>query len=99
MRAPLRDDMYVSAYETIARHMVDRLDLIQIIEFIESNRDLLCQDGAQQYFFFWALTDSLAAGKGNVTTVIQAAPEAYKEHLAKEFDRVILQSPASKKGR
>lgn len=81
----LRDDMYVSAYETIARHMVDRLDLIQIIDFIESNRDLLCQDDAQQYFFFWAMMDSLAAEKGNFTAVIQAAPEAYKEHLTKEF--------------
>ncbi|MGY1447582.1 hypothetical protein [Pseudomonas gessardii] len=81
----VESNLYISAYEEIARYLARFQSLDEMICFVESNSEMLSELPGEQYYFVEALVDAYSAGGVNVATLINASSERYRGYLIKRF--------------
>ncbi|WP_148558654.1 MULTISPECIES: hypothetical protein [Pseudomonas] len=81
----VESNLYISAYEEIARYLAHLRSLEEMISFFESNSEILSELPGEQYYFVEAVVDVYSAGGQNVARLINASPERYREYLIRRF--------------
>ncbi|WDH24458.1 hypothetical protein [Pseudomonas chlororaphis] len=81
----IENNLYISAYEEIARYLAHLRSFEEMIFFIESNSEILSELPGEQYYFVEAVVDAYSAGGQNVARLIDASPKRYREYLIKRF--------------
>ncbi len=82
----IEQEMYISAYEEISRHIANKLSGKELVEFLSSGCKNLVEDIDCQYYFVEAMLDEVAEDKELLLKLINASPEPYKEFLIKRFN-------------
>ena len=81
----IRDNLYISAYEEVARYLARLQPLEEMICFVEANSEMLSELPREQYYFVEALVDAYSVNGLNVARLIGVSPVRYKEYLSKRF--------------
>ncbi|QVM93094.1 hypothetical protein JYG34_08775 [Pseudomonas entomophila] len=81
----VRNDLYISAYEEVARYLARLQSLEEMIYFVEANGEMLSELPGEQYYFVEAVVDLYSANGLNVAGLIGVSPDRYKECLIKRF--------------
>ncbi|WP_108097474.1 hypothetical protein [Pseudomonas sp. GV071] len=81
----VKSNLYISAYEEIARYLAHLRSLEEMICFVESNSEVLSELPAEQYYFIEAVVDVYAVNGLNVSRLINVSPDKYREYLIKRF--------------
>ena len=85
----VESNLYISAYEEIARHFAHLRSIEEMILFVESNSERLSELPREQYYFVEAVVDFYSAEGKGVMRLIDVSPIRYREYLIKRFGRLI----------
>ncbi|WP_084335683.1 hypothetical protein [Pseudomonas indica] len=81
----VENDLYISAYEEVARYMSRIMSSKEMVGFLKSNNDALSKLPREQYYFVEAVIDEYSAKKMDVSELVSSSPERYREYLNKRF--------------
>ena len=81
----IKNNLYISAYEEVARYFARLQSLEEMICFFEANSEVLSELPKEQYYFVEAVVDVYSANGLNVARLIGVSPDRYKEYLIKRF--------------
>lgn len=81
----VENNLYISAYEEIARYLAQFKSLEELVCFVELNRDFLSEMPGEQYYFVESMVDVYSARGLNVSGLINVSPERYRKYLIKRF--------------
>ncbi|WP_411386778.1 hypothetical protein [Pseudomonas sp. MPB03] len=81
----VESNLFISAYEEIARYLARNKTIDDMVEFFESNRGVLSELPGEQYYFVESVVDVYSDDGRNVSDLIDASPEGYREYLLNRF--------------
>lgn len=81
----IESNLYISAYEELARYLARVKALEQMIAFFGANCMELSEMPAEQYYFVEAAIDIYASEGLDVSGLIEVSPGRYKEYLIGRF--------------
>ncbi|WP_421547636.1 hypothetical protein [Pseudomonas sp. QD4] len=81
----VKSNLYISAYEEIARYLAHARSIEEMILFVELNSEMLSELPGEQYYFVEAIVDVYSAGGLDVAKLIDVSPERYRKYFIKRF--------------